>query len=136
MPAIDGQEKLGPVAWDVAVIARSHVELAGGRAARTLGGDAHEVVQGEAVIGVLEDGGESLQETTGPVAHLAILNVVADGQPLLPDDLLFLGRSKRALPFLRRKRFHGFVPPARMALADPPAPGAGPARARVRLLVG
>ena len=67
VPPINGQQQLRAVARKVLLVARRQVDLALDGAARALRADADVVIQGQAVVGVLQDGGEGLQETAGAV---------------------------------------------------------------------
>ena len=87
------------------------VDLAFQGAARTLGADAHVMVQREAIVRMFQDGGKGFQKSPGAVPGREVLNVIAHRQTLLLDDFRLLRRSKALLRSstvmsAMRPRFH------------------------------
>ena len=72
-------------------IAGRQVDLALRRAARALGADPDVVIERQPVVGVFQDGGEGFEESARAVPYVEVLDVVADRQALLADDLGLLG---------------------------------------------
>ena len=107
VPAIDRQQQFRTVAGDVFLIARCQIHLAFGGTARALGADAHIVLKGYAIIGVLQNGSEGFQKPAWAILYEKIFDVITNRQALLSNYLGLFGGTESFASFFQTQRLHG-----------------------------
>jgi hypothetical protein len=106
MTPVDREQQFRSVAGDIPLVTGNFIYLAIGAASGTLGADPNVLIQGNAVVGVFQDGCEGFEKAARTIIDVEILDMIPNGQTLSLDYIRFPWNGKSLLSFFLSKRSH------------------------------